>query len=116
MRKNLRKNRRDRSRGGKKRRVMYKQDFMLRGCPLSALRATLPEGESKVGACCRSACRACLTVTQQGESAGGIKGKTKNTNDKRQSVTKQAKPARMGEQRSGDFLNTDSNGVNRNKC
>ena len=47
MRKILRKNRRDRSRGGKKRRVMYKQDFMLRGCPLSALRATLPKGESK---------------------------------------------------------------------
>ena len=29
MRKNLRKNRRDRSRGGKKRRVMYQQDFNL---------------------------------------------------------------------------------------
>ena len=29
---------------------------------------------------------------------GGIKGKTKKTNDKRQSVTKQAKPARRGKQ------------------
>ena len=52
----------------------------------------------------------------EGESKGISKAKTKNTNDKRQSVTKQAKPARRGKPRSGDFLNTDLNGVNRNKC